>query len=124
MPPENEHKFDEMLKKNLKQHSEPIRQNFAAELIAKIQKLEQQEILNRIVMQERALLAACILLPIAAIAVMFAFPNLISESAEQIAKLKPILKQSFVEQWQYWTSYVFAAAAGLYAIYEMLIANN
>jgi hypothetical protein len=119
--------FDEMLKKNLKLHREPIRQNFAQELMAKIQKAEQQGVLAKVVRQERLAFAAFILLPIGAIAAIFAYPNLTIETIRLMTNLYPLIKLSltiFVSHWQLWVCYIFAAAACLYGFYESLLAEN
>jgi hypothetical protein len=123
----NEHRFDEMLKKNLKQHREPVRQDFAQELGAKIQKVEQQEVLAKVVRQERLAFAAFILLPIGTIAVILGYPNLAIETTRLMTNLYPLIKlaiASFVNHWQLWVCYILAAAACLYAFYESLLAEN
>jgi hypothetical protein len=123
----NEYRFDEMLKKSLKKHREPVRQDFAQELLAKIQKLEQQKVLEKVVREERVLSAAYILLPIAAIVIIFAFPNLAIESARLLAKLYSLIILSakiFMSHWQLWICYILTAAACLYAFYESLLREN
>jgi hypothetical protein len=122
-----ENRFDEMLKKNLKQHREPIRKDFAQELGAKIQKIEQQKVLAKVVRQERLAFAAFILLPIGMIVVMFAFPNLVIAPIRLAEKLYPLMKlavTSFVTHWQLWACYILAAGACLYAFYESLLAEK
>jgi len=124
---QNERRFDEILKKNLKKHREPIRQDFTQELLAKIRIVEQQKALAKVIRQERAALAAFILLPVGATAVMFAFPNLAAESAQLLTKLySPIIQsiESFINHWQLWVCYILAAAACLYAFYESLLREN
>ena len=126
-PENNERKFDEILKKNLRQYNEPIRQDFVVELSAKIKKLEQQKILAGVIRQEKILLATFIFLPLAAIIVMFAFPNLTIESSRLLEKLYPLLNQvvaNFIKQWQLWIYYIIAVAVCLYALYETLGAEN
>jgi hypothetical protein len=122
-----ERRFDEMLKKNLKLHREPIRNDFTQELLAKIQKVEEQEVLAKVVLQERLAFAAFILLPIGAIVVMFAFPNLVIAPIRLAEKLYPLIKLSltnFVNHWQLWVCYILTAGACLYAFYESLLAEN
>jgi sensor domain CHASE-containing protein len=123
----NERGFDEMLKKNLKQHREPIRTDFAQELLAKIQKVEQQKVLAKVVRQERLAFAAFILLPIAAITVIFAFPNLAIAPTRFLEELYPLVNQAFehfIKEWRLWVYYIFVAAACLYAFYESLLREN
>jgi hypothetical protein len=116
-----------LLKKNLKQHREPIQKDFAQELLAKIQKAEQQKVLAKVVWQERLAFAAFILLSIGAIVIMFAFPNLVIAPIRLAEKLYPLIKlavTSFVTHWQLWVCYILAAAACLYAFYESLLREN
>ena len=123
----NECGFDEMLKKNLKLHREPIRKDFAQELLAKIQKAEQQKVLAKIVRQERLAFAAFILLPAGMIVVMFAFPNLAIAPTRLLEELYPLANQTFehfIKEWKLWVCYILAAAACLYAFYESLLREN
>ena len=127
LPENNERRFNEMLKKNLKQHREPIRNDFAQELLAKIQKVEQQKVLAKVVRQERLAFAAFILLPVGLIVVMFAFPNLAIAPTRLLEELYPLANQAFeyfIKEWKLWVCYILAAAACLYAFYESLLREN
>jgi hypothetical protein len=127
LPENNERRFDEMLKKNLKQHREPIQKDFAQELLAKIQKVQQQKVLAKVVRQEKLAFAAFILLPVTAIVVIFAYPNLAIETARLMTKLYPLIIQSvksIMNQWKLWICYILAAATCLYAFYESLLREN
>ena len=123
----NEYKFDEMLKKSLKKHREPVRQDFAQELLAKIQKLEQQKALAKVVRQERAAWAALILLPIAGVILVLMFPNLLLVSSQLLETLYLLAKETaanMVQQWQLWTGYAVIAAIMIYAVYKILLTDN
>jgi len=120
-------RFDEMLKKNLKQHREPVRQDFAQELLFRIQKIEQQNALRKVILQERLSLAAFIFLPLATVIVIFAFPNLIIESARQMTILYSLiieLVKISINHWQLCVYYGLATAAMIYAVYETILADN
>ncbi|MBU1261059.1 MAG: hypothetical protein KJ757_05645 [Planctomycetes bacterium] len=119
--------FDEILKKSLKKHREPIRDDFARELLAKIQMAEQQNALRKVVLQERVSLAAFILLPLAAIAVMFVFPDMVTGLGRLLAELPPLIIQALItlaKQWQLLAYYALALSACLYAAYEVLRPEN
>jgi hypothetical protein len=124
---QNERKFDGMLKKALKEHREPVRREFARRLLAKILTIEQQEAIRKVVRQERMLLAAFILLPAAVIISVLMFPNLLLVSSQLPGVLYLLAKETaanMVQQWQLWTSYAVIAAVMIYAVYEVLLADN
>jgi hypothetical protein len=124
---QNERRFDEMLKKTLKEHREPIQLDFVRRLLAKMQKAEQQKMLAKVVRQERGLLATLILLPVAAIAVIFAFPGMVAEMGRLLTELPPLISQALiiiVKQWQLLAYYALAALACLYAVYQILMPEN
>jgi len=130
MPTENnkiDSRFDEMLKKNLKQHREPIRRDFTQELLLRIQKLEQQKALAKVILQERLSLAAFIFLPLATVILIFAFPNMVIESTRQMTILYSLiieLVKMSMNHWQLCVYYAMATAAIIYAFYEAILADN
>jgi hypothetical protein len=130
MLPENKQneQFDIMLKKALKGYQETIRPEFSEKLIAKVRIIEQQNILRKVILQERLLLAGLILFPIAAITIIFTFPNLTIEPMRLLIKMYPqVINQTianFAGQWHLWGCYVIAAIAVIYTAYEQLIADN
>jgi uncharacterized membrane protein len=124
---QNERRFDEILKKNLKKHREPIRNDFTRELLAKIQTAEQQNAIRKVVLQEKVSLAAFILLPVGVIALMFAFPGMVTGVGRLLVELPLLITQALItlmKQWQLWVYYILAAAACLYAFYESLLREN
>jgi hypothetical protein len=119
--------FDSMLKKALKGHQETIRQEFSEKLIAKVRIIEQQNILRKVILQERLLLAGLILFPMAAITIIFAYPAIVLIPVRLFVELIPIAGKGadkLVEQWRLWTCYIMAAAAVIYAAYETLLRDN
>ncbi|PKL46486.1 MAG: hypothetical protein CVV39_07155 [Planctomycetes bacterium HGW-Planctomycetes-1] len=127
MLPENERKFDEILKKSLKQHRESIRDDFARELLTKIQIIEQQNAIRKVVLQERISLAAFILLPLATIAAIFAFPDMVAEMGRLLTELPPLIIQALIilaKQWQLLVYYTLIGLGCLYAAYQVLRLEN
>jgi ribosomal protein L29 len=124
---QNERRFDEMLKKALKEHREPVRREFARRLLAKILTIEQQKELKKVIWQERILLAACILLPVAAVILGLVFPNLLLLSL-QLPQIIYLLGReaaaNMARQWQLWMGYAAVAVIMIYAVYEVLLADN
>jgi hypothetical protein len=124
---QNEYKFDEMLKKNLKLHREPIRQEFARRLMAKLLTIEQQNTLKKVIWQERMLLSAFILLPVTVVILMLVFPSLLLSSLQLPQIIYLLMKEAaanIAQQWHLWICYVIAAAAVIYAVYESLLREN
>lgn len=124
---QNERRFDEMLKKNLKQHREPVRQEFARRLMAKFLTIEQQKTLKKVVWQERMLLSAFILLPITVVILMLVFPSLLLSSLQLLQIIYLLMREAaanMVQRWHLWIYYVIAAAAVIYAVYETFLAEH
>jgi hypothetical protein len=124
---QNEQKFDYMLKTALKGLQETVRPEFSEKLIAKIRTIEQQNILRKVILQERLLLAGLILFPIAAITIIFAYPAIVLIPVRLFVELIPIAGKGvdkLVEQWRLWACYLTAAAAAIYATYETLLKDN
>ncbi len=120
-------KFDKLLTDALKQYRLSVRPGFPQRMLSKLEQLKQTKALKKVVRQERALLAAFIFLPAAAIALGLMFPNVFLLPSQWPATLYFILKQIAVtwsQQWQLWLSYAVAAGAALYAIYDILLADN
>jgi uncharacterized membrane protein len=124
---QNERRFDAMLKKALKEYHEPAQQEFTRRLMDKVQTIEQQRVLKKVIWQERALLAACILLPIAAVILVRIFPALLLLSMQLPGIVYLLLSQvaaNIAQQWQLWMGYAAAAVVMMYAVYEILLADN
>jgi hypothetical protein len=124
---QNERRFDEMLKRTLKEHREPVQREFARRLLAKILTIEQQEAIRKVVRQERTLLAAFILLPAAVAISVLMFPNLLLVSSQLPGVLYLLAQEtaaSMVQQWRLWTGYAVIAAVMIYAVYGVLLADN
>jgi hypothetical protein len=124
LPEDNEFKFDEMLKKSLKNHHTPIRDDFAEELLVKVEKFEQQRVIQKVVMQERLSMAVFILLPLTLIAVIIVFPSLIIETGQLTISLAARSLEAVIKQWQMLIYFATIALACLYAVYQMLAKEN
>ncbi|OQA03324.1 MAG: hypothetical protein BWY69_00532 [Planctomycetes bacterium ADurb.Bin401] len=123
----NDKTFDQILQKGLKKYNEPINNHFAQELLARIEKIEQQKALRRVLIQEKASLAAFILLPIIIIAMMIVFASVIANAGNLITGLVPsifVLLKLMIKQWQMIVYYSTAALICLYVLYQTLAAEN
>jgi hypothetical protein len=124
LPENNDIKFDEMLKKSLKNHHEIVPDDFASELSAKVEKIEKQKALNKVIAQERLSLAGFFILPLMIIGLMIAFPSLITNSGRIISQVHHLICQSLeiiIARWQLFAYYCLALLACLYAFYQMTV---
>jgi len=71
----SEDKFDEMLGRALRGHSEPVPADFTGRMLKRIEEAEEREVLTRVVWQERFALAGSIILGVAAIVAVVFFPG-------------------------------------------------
>jgi Na+/H+ antiporter NhaA len=71
----NEDRFDEMLGQALRSHSEPVPADFTDKMLRQVKEAEEQEILARVVLQERLSLAGCIVFGVLAAVGVMVFPG-------------------------------------------------
>jgi len=71
----NEDRFDEMLGQSLRRHSEPVPADFTDKMLRQIKEAGEQEILARVVLQERLSLAGCIVFGVLAAFGVTVFPG-------------------------------------------------
>ncbi|OHB50081.1 MAG: hypothetical protein A2Y10_14120 [Planctomycetes bacterium GWF2_41_51] len=124
---DNEKIFDDILRKNLKKHYELISDNFAEQLLVRIERAEQQKTLKKVCLQEKISLAAFILLPLIMITIMIAFPSKVAGTGQMITGLVPLIFHviaAMIKQWQMIVYYSIGFLACLYALYQMLGAEN
>jgi uncharacterized membrane protein len=81
----NEDRFDEMLGEALRRHSEPVPADFTKKMLRQIKEAEEQEILARVVFQERVSLAGCIVFGVLAAVGVTVFPGRIVGILRSIA---------------------------------------
>lgn len=123
----NTDRFDKFLKESLKQYRPQVPADFPQRMLSRLEQSRQQEALRKVVRQERALLAAFILLPIAGVILVLMFPNvllILSQLYENIILVVQHTTNSMVQSWQLWAIYTAIAAFLLYAAYEVLLADN
>jgi hypothetical protein len=123
----NEHSFDQMLARALKQHSEAIPGDFSTNVQRQIRKAQEQKILARVIWQERLTLAGSIALAGLAICVVVIFQgyltriyrnfvdNLATDSQAAVGKILQIV-DAFSVNWQ---QYAILAVISLFALYSL-----
>ena len=129
---DKEDKFDEMLGRALRRHSEPAPTDFSERILRRIKEAEEQRILARVVMEERLALAGCIVLGIITIAATVVFPDIAASFTGQmrafIDKITQTIGAVGIEavsfEWQFYM--VFAGVFGLavYTLMDLLVADS
>jgi hypothetical protein len=112
-----------MLKYSLKKHYERVDDDFACRLLAKVEKIEQQNILNKIIFQERISLVSFIALPLIILTTLFVFPSLITFAGQSIVNLCIVLVESagiVIRHWRIFCYYSFAIFLCFYSVFQML----
>jgi len=72
----NEEKFDALLKRSLQNHKVSVPDGFTENVLESVRQAEQQEILRRVILEERLTLTACITLTALALIAAMALPLL------------------------------------------------
>lgn len=133
----NDDKFDEMLGKSLRRHTEPVPVNFAERMLKQIEEAEQRRILNRVVLQERLSLAGCIVFGILAVVGVTVFPGRIAGILRGIAANlterggayfngvgQSIPIENIRSEWQLYIVLAFVLGFALYCIVDMLVGDR
>jgi hypothetical protein len=127
MSTEKREKFDKMLSQVLKRHSETVPANFADRILRQIREAEERKILAGVVMEERLVLAGCIVLGIMAVVAVVAFPgvaaslkDLAGTSVDKISRTIGVVRYN----WQLYM--VFAGVFGfvIYSLVDLLAGDS
>lgn len=78
-------RFDEILKRSLQSHSEPVPSGFNQRMLSRIEQAEQQRVLARIILQERLSLAGSIVLAVAVLVLMTIFSDTVATFIKDVA---------------------------------------
>jgi hypothetical protein len=133
----SEDKFDEMLGESLRRHSEPIPADFTERMLKQIEEAEQQQILARVVWQERFSLAGCILFGVLAAVGVAVFPGRIAGILRSIAAnfterggayidgvAQSIPIENIRSEWQLYIVLVLVLGFAVYCIVDMLVGDR
>ena len=118
-------RLDRTLKTALRNHKLPQRADFAENMLAKLTEQQQQKILARVILQERLALAGLILIPIAAVIMIFVFPEVLIGLSAWLGIQCEVIWQDVLtstELWQLWTVGLLAIGAAVYGIIDMMLA--
>jgi hypothetical protein len=123
----NEDKFDEILRRALRGHTEPVPSDFTAGLLRQIEQAQERRILAQVVLEERLALVGCILLGIIIISAAVVFPGTVAGFTGQVKTLTDRIGQvvEFVSSWRQ-LYMVFAAMFGfaVYSLVDLLIGDS
>jgi hypothetical protein len=116
----NEEKFDALLKRSLQNHKVSVPGGFTENVLESVKQARQQEILRRIIFEERLALAASITLTALALIAAMALPFLGVDTARLMEVLTGKINEGlgfvFNEQNLY---YVVFAAIFIYLVYAL-----
>jgi hypothetical protein len=131
----NEDKFDQMLERALQKHSEPVPADFTERMLRRIEEAEEQQVLARVVLQERLALAGCIVLGAAAIVAVVAFPGAVAavlgsiagsfteQSGALIGKI-PQTIEAVRGEWQFYAVPGVVLVFAVYSLVDLLLGDR
>ena len=131
----NEDKFDQMLGRALRRHSEPVPADFTERMLRRIEEAEERQVLARVVLQERLALAGSIILGIAAIVVVVFFPGRVTgifgsiagsfteQSGALIGKI-PQTIEAVRGEWQFYTVMGAVFGFAVYSLVDLLLGDR
>ena len=133
----NEDKFDEMLGQSLRRHSEPVPADFTAKMLRQVREVQEQEILARVVLQERLSLAGCIVFGVLAFVGITVFPGRIVGILRSIMAGfterggavvdgigRTISMETIKSEWQMYTILALVLGFALYCVVDMLVGDR
>jgi ABC-type tungstate transport system substrate-binding protein len=130
-------KFDEMLGRSLRRHSESVPADFTERMLSQIEKAEQRRILARVVWQERLSLAGCIVFGFLAAVGVAVFPGRVAGILRDIAAgfterggayIEGIGRSVSIEavrgEWQLYIILALVLGFAAYCILDMLVGDR
>jgi hypothetical protein len=123
----NKEQFDKMLTDGLRRYEKTLSPDFADKIVSRARLQTQQKLLAKVIWQERLALAGCIMIPVAVLAVILIFPQIIDKLSERITQLCSNISQAIISgqiEWQPFIIFTIAAAVAAYGIFELFFAEN
>ena len=128
----NEDKFDEVLGRALRGHTEPVPDDFTDRMLRQIKEAEERRILARVVLQERVALAGCIVLGIMAIVAVAVFPSvavslkeLVGTSLNRITQIVGAVRELPLRyEWQLYTVFAGVFGFAVYSLVDLLVGDS
>ncbi len=133
----NENKFDEMLGRSLRRHSESVPADFTERMLRQVREVEERQILARVVLQERLSLAGCIVFGVLAAVGVTVFPGRIAGILRGVAANfterggayidgigQSISIETVRSEWQLYTILALVLGFALYCVVDMLVGDR
>jgi len=128
-------KFDGILQRALKSHSEPVPAYFTDRTVSRIKEAQQRKILARVVLQESLALAGCIILGAAAIisTVLFSdavitslrnIPLFLTEQKQALLDTAPEAIGIFRNEWRLYLVFTGVFAFAVYSLLDLSASNG
>jgi ABC-type microcin C transport system permease subunit YejE len=122
----NEDKLDEILRRTLRAPLPPGPANFTARVLKQIRAAEEQQILAKVVWQERLALAGCIAVAVAGIAAAVIFAAIDGGFTPTVQLLIYRISQNiqtFSSQWQLYTIFAGVFVFAGYSLIDLLVSD-
>ena len=119
--------LDRTLTTALRGHKLPRRNDFADKMLVRLKEQQQQEILARVILQERLALAGIISLPIVAVVVILFFPETVIGFSAWLSDKCNIIAQSVLtltDQWQLWMVALLAVGVAIYSVVDLILTED
>lgn len=114
-----ERQFDLLLKKALAEHEEPARNDFTNKMLKRIDDLEQQRILAKVIFQKRLALVGCIILPIASLALILFSPQVVIDFSAWMLNQYDTISQNLLKLGNEWHLQVVVSVGLAVTIYGL-----
>lgn len=123
----NNEKIDEMLRRALHRHTEPVPTDFTDKLLTQLREAEEQRILARVIIEERLAIAGCVAVAIIAIVAALVFPSIAESFTNQIEAFVHKMSEAVEavsRPWLFHTAFAGALAFAVYSLVDLLAGDS
>lgn len=111
----------------MREHAEPVPDDFAVKMLRRISQAEERRILARVILQERLALAGCIALGAAVIVLAVAYPGIANALTEQVVNLGDKFAKAISAtrlDWQILVLFVGVFGFAAYGLWDLLVGDS
>ena len=122
-----EERFDEMLGRALRKPPVPVPDDFTNRMLRRVREEQERRILARVIMEERLVLAGCIVLGVITVIVATVFPSIagsFTKQAEAFIDKIPQTIEAVSGQWQFYTVIAGAFGFAVYSLVDLLVGDS
>jgi len=123
----NKEKLDEMLRRALPRHTEPVPAHFTHKLLTQLRETEERRILARVILEERLSIAGCVAVATIAIVAALVFPSIAESFTNQIEAFVYKMSEAVEavsRQWLFHTAFAGALAFAVYSLVDLLAGDS